>query len=601
MKFLSRLFLAVLLLAHPEAGFAATNDATRAETLYKNLLAEKNPGFENGKSGWSVSGGTLSTAISGSNFMGIGRVTGTWDSSSAAQTLTSSSYTIGNGLAGTNGLARCKVMTASGTATHTMGLWDGTNLTQTITIPSSTSSKYVEIPFVFGAAASTVAIRFTSVASDEPLISIDDCYIGDNFQLSSQMSMTEWVSYTPTFTGFGASVSNVNFRSRRDGPDLLVQGTFTTGTPTAVKPQITLGYAGSNANVTSNAPSNTVLGPSAQGSSSSTFFGIYPLSDGAQTYFTFGSQESAKGGTTILTSTASFGSSTIVSVNIRVPILGWSSQSAVRVDNADFDWTSYTPTITNAGGGMTNATTTGMYRKVGDTLEARGQTVFSSASASFSGYFIGLPSGLTIDTTKLLTSTQDIARIGDGNILDSGVLTYPGFITLGSSSRPQLLFAKSVSGTNPVNTSLIDIGATVPFTFAASDTISWRLSVPIVGWTNNQRVPLLVGSVTSNTAGLERIERASIVNTAGAWSVGSQSGSWISSITDNGVGDATLNIAAGIFSGAPSCVCTARTGSSFRGCQLANTITSTSVNAQVLTDAGAFSDQGFDIHCMGPR
>lgn len=142
----------------------------------------------------------------------------------------------------------------------------------------------------------------------------------------------------------------------------------------------------------------------------------------------------------------------------------------------------YTPTITYSSGGMTNATTTGTWHRDGEFLVARGQTTFSGASAAFAGFFISLPAGLTIDTAKLLTATQDIARIGDGNILDSGVLSYSAFVTFGSGGKPQLLFSKTISGTNPVNVSLVDITNTLPFTFGASDAISWRFSVPIVGW-----------------------------------------------------------------------------------------------------------------------
>ena len=107
MKFLS-LFLPLLMLSGP--AFAALSDVDRTEIVYKNELKELNPGAENGTAKWTASGGTFTTATSGTNYMGIGKANFTWDASAANQTLTSPSVTISNGLAGTNGLWRCKVV-----------------------------------------------------------------------------------------------------------------------------------------------------------------------------------------------------------------------------------------------------------------------------------------------------------------------------------------------------------------------------------------------------------------------------------------------------------------------------------------------------------
>ncbi len=61
------------------------------------------------------------------------------------------------------------------------------------------------------------------------------------------------------------------------------------------------------------------------------------------------------------------------------------------------------------------------------------------------------------------------------------------------------------------------------------------------------------GSYVSTDGGAERIERAKITWTAGVPTVTTASGAWLSSITDNGVGDATLIITNGIFSAEPTC------------------------------------------------
>jgi hypothetical protein len=208
--------LFLILMTAPNAK-AVIVDADRAEFAIKNLLGGKNPGFESGTAGWTASGGSLARTTSGSNFMGIGKATGTWDSNSGGQTLTSPSYTVTNGTAGVPGIAMCKVMVASGTATTTMNAWNGSaNLGASVNVPTSTVAQYIEVPFVFGAAGSTVAIQFTSVASNEPLISIDDCgiYPSDGMTLhqinqaqfigSAKIAGTSSCSWSRTNTSIGA-------------------------------------------------------------------------------------------------------------------------------------------------------------------------------------------------------------------------------------------------------------------------------------------------------------------------------------------------------------------------------------------------------------
>lgn len=66
---------------------------------------------------------------------------------------------------------------------------------------------------------------------------------------------TDWVAYTPTFTGFGTA-SSVQVWSRRVGNSIEIRGRFTAGTSTATEARMTLGYAGTSANISS---SNTII------------------------------------------------------------------------------------------------------------------------------------------------------------------------------------------------------------------------------------------------------------------------------------------------------------------------------------------------------
>ena len=73
-----------------------------------------NPGFENGKYGWTASGGA--TAAANATAKGEGTFGYEWNSNGAAQTLLSTAYTIEAQLKGKNGLAYCGFIVPSGAA-----------------------------------------------------------------------------------------------------------------------------------------------------------------------------------------------------------------------------------------------------------------------------------------------------------------------------------------------------------------------------------------------------------------------------------------------------------------------------------------------------
>ncbi len=107
---------------------------------------------------------------------------------------------------------------------------------------------------VIGGTTSTAPFQsIASVGTSGQVLTSNGAGVKPTFQ--SAGSGTDWVSYTPTFTGFG-TCTNINVWSRRDGPNLQILGTFTAGTTTATEARITLGYNGTNSNVTS---SSTVI------------------------------------------------------------------------------------------------------------------------------------------------------------------------------------------------------------------------------------------------------------------------------------------------------------------------------------------------------
>lgn len=169
------------------------------ETGNTNLLS--NPGFEGGTVSWTASGGSFSATTTTAN-IGTGAKAGDWDSSSAAQTLSATSITIPAGLYATNGVAKCNIQTPSGTATHTLDVTDGTNVLASTVVTSSTTYQYTSTNFVFPSSGSIV-LRLSSVASNEPEIFIDDCYIGTATNTSQiYQSPSLWSGYHDSTCSF---------------------------------------------------------------------------------------------------------------------------------------------------------------------------------------------------------------------------------------------------------------------------------------------------------------------------------------------------------------------------------------------------------------
>lgn len=98
----------------------------------------------------------------------------------------------------------------------------------------------------------------------------------------------------------------------------------------------------------------------------------------------------------------------------------------------------------------------------------------------------------------------------------------------------------------------------------------------------------------------ERIERIRVTN-SGTPTITSQSGTWVSSITDGGAGVATLNVVSGIFSAAPTCVVSQYGGGGTALCYVSTTISATSVQIVCYNSSFALTDRDFMLLCMGPR
>ena len=136
-------------------------------------------------------------------------------------------------------------------------------------------------------------------------------------------------------------------------------------------------------------------------------------------------------------------------------------------------WTAYTPT-----GAFTNTTYTGYWKRVGDAITCRVKAICTGTPAGAT-FTASIPSGLTIDTAKLV-STGQTANMGICYILDSGTVQLPAFLRYSSTSVVSAAYwddaAVGVQDTSSVTEA-------APFVFGINDVVDLTiLLTPITNW-----------------------------------------------------------------------------------------------------------------------
>ena len=282
---------------------------------------------------------SLNLATSGAGTIGDGYISQVIPISSAyqAKVLTfKCKYKVASGtpvMAGTN--ANTYALAAYDVTNNTwLGLAGGFNFVQSTgvgeyvgTVQTGITTAGLQI-FVYSPVAPTGASSLL----------LDNFYVGQQTGVNAP-AMTDWVAYTPTFTGYG-TVSSVNFYSRRVGDSLQVQGQFITGTTTATPNQISIGYNGANANVTvdsTKVQNNSYVGKAAGNEAAGSVFDWSILSANSSNATTV--QMSLQSSTSSQATGAQNGSAvannaTFFTLFFQVPISGWSSNT---VSSADTD------------------------------------------------------------------------------------------------------------------------------------------------------------------------------------------------------------------------------------------------------------------------
>lgn len=166
------------------------------------------------------------------------------------------------------------------------------------------------------------------------------------------------------------------------------------------------------------------------------------------------------------------------------------------------DWISYTPTIGAGFGSVTN--NSAFYRRIGDSVQISGS--FTSGTVAASPASVSLPSGLTLNTSKLSFSANTTSTSGDvlGVVANSGSANAAYVVSAPGTSAIVVYFAQRFSGSS----SSIP-NASASGTWITSDVVTYSFLAPITNWSSN-----ITLSSTSNP--LEFFYNTSGLTTAGS-------------------------------------------------------------------------------------
>lgn len=614
-----------------------------------NINYLTNPGFESGRGGWSASGGTFTATTASANVQ-FGRGSVLWDSNASSQSLLFSGNVAldsNNGLKGQSGLFSCYVKVPSGTATHLLQVFVGTTqYTQAITSSPTGFRTNLYFPITTASSQTLNNVGIVSVASNEPEIIIDDCFLGSASGAGAGIfNVTAPTLYIGGLENAGASTC-VYFENTSSGITNYVDLGTSSGCAAWTATNNTTQFGTISAQATNDhrlvftnmAAGNYVIYVQGSFVKGGTVAGscYYRLSDGTNSYQLQGIAQGASAvlgtsGFTYHVNITSAGTRTYklqaaddhasscswengANINAswkvyRFPAQGEPTQAAAA-NQTDFGYKNAGPvTITGSTTNPTKGTIVKdefWYRRKGENLEFIYNYEQSTAGANGSGdYIFTLPTvtGCTINTTVTGVNTTigansgtDHSSVGSGGAGVPSVAAGSAWVAIYSTTQFRIIAAVSAT-VQSVGSGQYALGST-----GTMYTVSG--SFPCSNWAENQRAPTLIGSVTSDYSGAINDCFIGVDSVAGVPTIDKNYGSCVSSITDNATGVSTVNFTAGKFSQAPVCQCTvfSVSGANIAHiCHMETEPTTSSVQIVTSTTGTGDADLGYQLRCAGPR
>lgn len=286
--------------------------------------------------------------------------------------------------------------------------------------------------------------------------------------------ITDWQTYTPTFTSFGTATS-INFLWRRVGSNVEIRGNFVAGTTVASEGRISL----PNVTSISTLPSISIAGKLTRGNTTATNIkGFDVLIEPSVSYVTFGLDEyqtalpslSKRDGSGVCSSGET------ISLYATIPIQGWSS-SVQTSDQTDTRIVSFSGNK-SSNQSVTAATTNISYSSLKDTHGAWNGTdtytvpvsgdyiVSITTNASGNAEIIAYVNGTT--TSRMVGTANSANWLGASNIVYN--LKVGDLLTFRSTASVTITGS---AGQNNISISRI----TGPSAIAATESVSARYYV----------------------------------------------------------------------------------------------------------------------------
>jgi hypothetical protein len=652
----------LLLLTLSLNAMAQLTNTQKQELIAKNLL--KNAGGENGISRWTASAGTFAHTTTAAQ-VGSGKGALSWDAAADGNTLRSSAVAIPSGAHGNNGVAFCSFKGASA-VTHEIGVYDGSNELTSVAITSSTDKFTMSAATFIFPSSGNIQLQIKAKANEAALY-IDDCFLGiaegtflSNVSQAELVGTLEYVGVTncqweTTSTSFASFAADADCNTPTVTGSLVAPGTkLTSTTLNNVKPgkyvvfsNFIAGQSGQNyaayqihdgssdgGSALRPFPNESVGGG---GTESISLVGTFIYETG-QSSITWEIEGAASAGTTQIENTDS--SNGFYIKVMRFPL---DSQQAATFSTSGWliDATISGSTVTNSTGavsawaGMTNGslTLTNQTTKGSDSSAQIGcsstnspsGTTCSAGDESVSISFIPPRAGVYEACAQFGSAISNTATVAGGayyQIMETAtnaqtVIQEGGGVVLAGSAN---VSADTIYTPNYVcgsfyfaNTSrrmirlmyeqLSDVsGHFIQANGGATGDAKVRWIVRPS--TQNFPAPIINNSITTNSSGAFRLEKAFVDNGAGAscssspCTVSRETGDWISSVTRSGTGVYAITFVTGAFSSAPSCFFS--TGDTLVNITVGS-LSATNLDLTTINNAGSAANARFEIMCMGER
>lgn len=543
-----------------------------------------NGGFENGTTQWTASGGSF-TASTTSGDMRSGLRGGVFDASAASQTLTSAANTMS---AGSN-IVSCWFKTTA--SDYEFAAYDGTNKLVTQTIPPTSVFQKITLNVAMSAAGQLRA-RITS-ASNAAALYIDDCFSGEADNISYGGISTDWVSYTPTYTGFG-TVSTSNILWRRVGDVLEISGSFVSGTSTATEARVSL-PSGLTSAGTAKIPNLMIAGTWGVDSTSITSYKSV-LIEPSVSYVTFSLQNGSTNDLTKQNGSGIISSGNKLSLKASIPIEGWGNVMSFNPADGPI-WAAVDATATSSLASTSSAT----YTNVDDANFAsktyKGQAIAPSGANQFALRVPKFPIG-----AYYFVINSQVVSNGSSN--PCGIRLYDGTNTIvenGSTFAGSAIAGDHIGtfGGVYVNTSdRTDVTFNVQFKSGGASSCYigsqyGNVSITMIPLALGYPMPVVIGGISSSATNAERLERAKI-NCDASSSIASQSGSWVSTVGNRSGTSCAVTLTSNYYSASPTCMVSLNSTTP-------NAVSVAVASSTSVTIYGPSADYDMELMCMGPR